>query len=149
MARTCNHPGCGGALVARGLCGIHYRAALAANPNLRMQTQTRNTVREQLPALHSTIMAQTGLCSETVKRTLQWLRDNGQAHIGSYDPPSGGSNFQPVYALGPGEDAVLTRQMQREHRRRNWVKGYHRRNLMQKTQSLPKSSLWAAALLAA
>jgi hypothetical protein len=148
MARICNQPGCGRALIARGMCSIHYRAALAANPKLRTTIQTRETVLEAMPARMAAIIKVTGLCSETVRRTLIALRKDDLAHVGSFDPPMKfGDKFMPVYAAGPGKDAVLTPEMQDQQRMNTWRNGYHRRRLIEKTQALPKSDRWAAALM--
>lgn len=130
------------------MCNLHYRAALAANPNLRMTIQTRDTVRKALPASQAAIIVRTGLCSNTVKRALLWLRANDLAHVGSFIPPiKFGEKFMPVYAAGPGEDAKITKSMRDEHRARSWRDGYYRRKLKKSMRAMPKANGRAATLL--
>lgn len=149
-ARTCSQPGCSCAPLARGMCRHHYRKWLAAFPEARIMAQTRAAVLAAMPSTASRIAVVTGLAPQTVKRTLDTLRAEGQSHIGDFEPPNkAGMRFTPLHVAGPGEDAILTKKMQREQKRFTLRKCQRRILQRKKTAALPPSSRWAAALLAA
>lgn len=130
------------------MCRSHYRKWLAAFPEARIATQTRAAVLALLPATQQKIIGDTGFAPQTVKRTLDALRAESAIHVGDFDPPTArGLKFVPVYVYGPGEDAVLTKKMQRDQRRKTVRKCHERRQQKKQAAAIPPASRWAAALL--
>jgi len=153
MVRTCNLPGCSRALVARGMCGPHYRAALAANPRLRMMTQTRTAILAAMPATQAAITTATGFCPETVRRVLDELHNDEKIHVWKFNRPTyNGTKFMPVFKAGPGVDAVVTDKMRDRQRRKTMREGYHRRKDVEQATKAARAVVvqhgWAASLMA-
>ncbi len=148
QARTCTHEGCAGAPHARDLCVKHYHAWLVSVPQLRMQEDTRAAMLAALPASQGGLVELTGLAPQTVKRAIARMRKDGDMHIGDFDPPTkNGMKFTPIYEAGPGEDAVVTKKMRKDHHAKARREAHHRRKLVNGTRALPSNAGWAAALL--
>lgn len=115
----CKVDGCGLPVKARRMCSKHYQRWLPANPDIRMDAMKRKWILAALPARTDQICEETGLEVQAVRRNLAKLKEEGLAFISGYDSPDvTGSKFMPVWSSGSGKNAVLTKRMRLEQRRK-------------------------------
>jgi hypothetical protein len=118
-SRLCKHVGCTGKVVSRNMCDLHYRRWRRANPGITTMAASQQAVLEALPATIPKIVDKTGMCRETVLRTMAVLNVTGpdrQAYIYDWEPPAGkGKNWQAVYRQGGRANKRLTKAEKAAH----------------------------------
>lgn len=103
------------------MCDMHYRRWRRAHPDITMVAMTQQTLLDAMPATIPKLIEKTGMCRETVLRSLAVLNVAGptrQAYIYGWQPPAGkGKNWQAIYRQGGGPNKRLTKGEREAHSR--------------------------------
>lgn len=121
------------------MCINCYEKWRRVNPGLVIDQMNMKAIEDLLPARVKEIKASTELGYSAIQELLGKLYAAGRAHIGSWDPPEvTGSQFKPVWVIGPGKHASKPRKKMKERKQAMTRKNQRKRNA-------PPAS-WAAVL---
>jgi hypothetical protein len=121
------------------MCINCYEKWRRVNPGLVIDQMNMKAIEDLLPARVKEIKAATELGYSAIQELLGKLFAAGRAHIGSWDPPEvTGSQFKPVWVVGPGKHAPKPRKKMKERKQAMRLKNERKRNA-------PPAS-WAAVL---
>jgi hypothetical protein len=122
--RICNREGCTRHVFARAKCVSHYNSYLKSlrrkGSDLFAAVNTWAEVQKHMPGTLYQLAARTGISYNTVMRTVNKRHKAGDAHIKNHLPPQqcGGARWVRVFALGAGDDHVVSEKRKASYSRR-------------------------------
>jgi hypothetical protein len=114
-ARICNREGCAREVFARAKCFSHYNSMIKSlrrqGSTLFAKVDTWTEIQKYMPGTLVQLAERSEIGYNAVRETINKRHAAGECHVAEQLPPAasdGGGRWVNVYALGPGEDHVVS-----------------------------------------
>lgn len=116
--RTCKESNCGKPVRARGMCHPHYcKWRRSGGHAITGFEDYVELAKRAMPGTYEQIAQQLEIHYQSAFQIVRRLHLAKESHIEDHLSPQGGGQWQPVFALGPGVDHVVTPEMRHQHQR--------------------------------
>jgi hypothetical protein len=117
--KLCSRDNCKRPVKARGMCDSHYNTWHRKLTTKLGFTDSKDAILSAMPGTKPEIAAKLRMQYQTVRLAIQKMHLAGECHIEDEQPTEHkrGSRYLAIYAAGPGQDRVMSRQAKTHHSR--------------------------------
>jgi len=145
--QPCKVDGCERVMQGRGMCSTHYKQWHRTQVVTKIITLTppdsRSLIMESLPGTFYDLVAESGLCYDTVVRRTHDMHGERLIHIEEYRKARMGK-YMAVYAAGQGDDAKMPSERQRRKERNASQRNNHLRRRIERAGDPLVNALFGA-----